>query len=136
MTRTHAHQELAGILFDAARVIDSLSELSIYCPFDTPAAFSARVIIRNTGNPTVGHDPPGVLQGQGHLGTDAIALEGLVPAFDLAVGLWVVGRGVDIRHAGDAADTGILARKAVLSGPGPGKSAGRAIKGGGWLPFS
>ena len=33
---------------------------------------------------------------------DAFALEGFVPAFDLAVGLGIVGRGLDVGHAGDA----------------------------------
>jgi hypothetical protein len=31
---------------------------------------------------------------------DAVALEGLVPAFDLAVGLRVLGRGAHVGHAG------------------------------------
>ena len=48
----------------------------------------------------IGHDAAGVVERQRHLDADAIALEGLVPAFDLAVGLRVVGRGSDMGHAG------------------------------------
>ena len=50
----------------------------------------------------VGDDAAGILERQRHLDADAIALEGFVPAFDLAVGLRVVGRGADMGHAGDA----------------------------------
>ena len=39
----------------------------------------------------VGDDASGVVEVEGDLDADAIALEGLVPAFDLAVGLRVVG---------------------------------------------
>jgi hypothetical protein len=35
--------ELARLLDQAAVVIDSLEELNLYCPFDTPADFSSRV---------------------------------------------------------------------------------------------
>ena len=42
----------------------------------------------------IGDDPPGVVQGQGRQHADAIALEGLVPAFDFAVALGVIGRDV------------------------------------------
>jgi hypothetical protein len=37
------YAELAGLLDRAAAVIDSLVELNLYCPFDTPAEFSAQV---------------------------------------------------------------------------------------------
>ena len=50
----------------------------------------------------IGHDAAGVVERQRHLDADAFALEGLVPAFDLAVGLRIVGRGFDVGHAGDA----------------------------------
>jgi hypothetical protein len=39
-TADQAYDELAGLLADAAKVVDSLSELNIYCSFDTPAEFS------------------------------------------------------------------------------------------------
>jgi hypothetical protein len=45
---------------------------------------------------------PRFAERQRDLGADAIALEGFVPAFDLAVGLRIVGRGLDVGHAGDA----------------------------------
>ena len=48
------------------------------------------------------HDPSGIVEREGHQDTDAFALDGLVPAFDLAVGLGIVGRSLDVRHAGDA----------------------------------
>ncbi len=43
-----------------------------------------------------------LVEGQRHLDADAFALDGLVPAFDLAVGLGIVGRGLHVGHAGDA----------------------------------
>ena len=49
-----------------------------------------------------GHGPPGIVEGQGHFDADALALDGFVPAFDLAVGLRIIGRGFDVCHAGDA----------------------------------
>src|SRR5438132_10759144 len=48
-----------------------------------------------------GDQPARVFQRQGHLGADAIALEGAVEAFDLAVALRIVGRGFDMGHAAD-----------------------------------
>ena len=50
----------------------------------------------------IGHDAAGIVERQRHLDADAIALEGFVPAFDLAVALRIVGRGLDVGHAGDA----------------------------------
>ena len=50
----------------------------------------------------VGDEASGVVGGEGHLGADAVALEGFVPAFDFAVGLGIVGRGAHVGHAGDA----------------------------------
>ena len=50
----------------------------------------------------VGDDAAGVVERQRDLDADALALEGLVPAFDLAVALRIVGRGPDVGHAGDA----------------------------------
>ena len=50
----------------------------------------------------IGHDPPGVIQRERHADADALALDGFVPAFDLAVGLGIVGGGFDVSHAGDA----------------------------------
>ena len=47
-------------------------------------------------------DASGVVEGQGHSKPDALALDGSVPAFELAVGLGVVGRGGDVGHTGDA----------------------------------
>lgn len=47
-------------------------------------AVQADVVVM--GN-VIGHDAAGVVEGQWHQHTDAVALEGLVPAFDLAVGL-------------------------------------------------
>ena len=38
------------------------------------------------------NDVPRVVERQGHLDADAIALEGFVPTFDLAVGLRVIDR--------------------------------------------
>jgi hypothetical protein len=37
------YQELAGLLNQAAVAIDALSELSIFCPFDSPGEFSGRI---------------------------------------------------------------------------------------------
>ncbi len=37
-----------------------------------------------------GHEPPRVVEGEGDLDADAIALDGFVPAFDFAVGLRIV----------------------------------------------
>jgi hypothetical protein len=37
------YRELADLLNRAAAVIDALEELGLYCPFDTPAEFSAQV---------------------------------------------------------------------------------------------
>ena len=48
------------------------------------------------------YDAAGVVEGQGRQDADALALEGFVPAFDFAVGLGIVRRGFDVRHAGDA----------------------------------
>ena len=50
----------------------------------------------------VGDDAAGILERQRHLDADAIALEGFVPAFDLAVVLRIVRSGADMGHAGDA----------------------------------
>src|SRR4029453_2284473 len=47
------------------------------------------------------HHPPRVLQTQGRLGADTVALDGAVEAFDLAVALGVVRRRLDVRHATD-----------------------------------
>src|SRR5262245_36078923 len=43
-------------------------------------------------------DAAGIFQGQRRTGTDAFFLEEAMPAFDLAVALRVVGRGLDVRH--------------------------------------
>src|SRR4051794_15837026 len=48
------------------------------------------------------HDAAGVLQGQGRPGADTIFLENPVPAFNLAVALGVVGRGLHMGHAAQA----------------------------------
>jgi hypothetical protein len=37
------YAQLAGLLDQAATVIDSLKELNLYCPFDTATDFGARV---------------------------------------------------------------------------------------------
>ena len=50
----------------------------------------------------VGDDAASVVEGERHQDADALALECFVPAFDLAVGLGIVGRGSDVGHAGDA----------------------------------
>jgi len=50
----------------------------------------------------IGDDAAGVVERQGYLEADALALYGFMPAFDLAVGLRVVRRGFDVGHAGDA----------------------------------
>ena len=50
----------------------------------------------------VAHDASGVVERGGNLLADAVGLEGFVPAFDLAIGLRVVGRCLDVGHAGDA----------------------------------
>ena len=43
-----------------------------------------------------GHDALGVLQGQRRTRADAVLLEDTMPAFDLAVALRVVGRGLHV----------------------------------------
>ena len=50
----------------------------------------------------IGNDASGVVERERHQDADAIALEGFVPAFDLAVALGIIGRGSDMGHAGDA----------------------------------
>ena len=50
----------------------------------------------------VGDEAAGLVAGEWYEGAEALALDGLVPAFDLAVGLRVLGRGLDVGHAGDA----------------------------------
>ncbi len=50
----------------------------------------------------VGDGVSGVVEREGHARADAVAFEGLVPAFDFAVRLGVVGRGLDVGHAGNA----------------------------------
>ena len=50
----------------------------------------------------IGRRAAGVVERERHLDADALALDGFVPAFDLAVGLRIVGRGSDVGHAGDA----------------------------------
>src|SRR5207245_1147737 len=50
----------------------------------------------------IGHEATRVVERQRHLDADAIAFEGFVPAFDLAVGLGIIGRGFNVGHAGDA----------------------------------
>ena len=50
----------------------------------------------------LGNDPSGVLQRQRNLDADALALEGFVPAFDLAIALGIISRSTYMGHAGDA----------------------------------
>jgi hypothetical protein len=50
----------------------------------------------------VGDDAAGIAERQGHENADALALDGFVPAFDFAVGLRIIGRSLDMGHAGDA----------------------------------
>src|SRR5579863_2191489 len=45
---------------------------------------------------------PRIFQRQRRSRTNALALQRLVPAFDLAVRLWIVRGGSDVRHARDA----------------------------------
>ena len=47
----------------------------------------------------VGDDAAGILGRQRHLDAEAIALEGFVPAFDLAVALRIVRTGAYMSHA-------------------------------------
>src|SRR5947209_707264 len=47
-------------------------------------------------------EPACIVQGQRHLGADAIPLDRAVEAFDLPVGLWIVRRGFNVSHAADA----------------------------------
>jgi hypothetical protein len=70
-TMNDAYAELAGLLTEAAAVIDSLSELNVYCPFDTPAEFSARV-----------RELAGRVRGHEH-----VALRELIPLFS-PTGAW------------------------------------------------
>ena len=41
-----------------------------------------------------GHNAGGICQVKWHFGPDAPALDRLLPAFDLAVALWIEGRGI------------------------------------------
>src|SRR5258707_10515217 len=50
----------------------------------------------------IGDQSAGVVERQGHLDAEAVAFEGFVPAFDLAVALWIIGGGFYVRHARDA----------------------------------
>ena len=43
-------------------------------------------------------NPTGVLKGEGCLGADTVALEGFVPAFQLAIALGIAGRDTDVGH--------------------------------------
>lgn len=47
-------------------------------------------------------DASSIVHGKRSLRTEALALEGFVPAFDLAVGLGIVGCGLHVSHAADA----------------------------------
>ncbi len=86
----------------------------------------------------IGHDAAGVVQRQRHLDADAVALEGLVPAFDLAVALRIVRRGSDMGHAADADELlevlGDELRAVV--GDDARRDAGVSSRGraGGWFP--
>src|SRR3984893_7457739 len=50
----------------------------------------------------IGDDTSSVVERERHLDADALAFEGLVPAFNLAVALGIVRRGSDMAHTGDA----------------------------------
>ena len=50
----------------------------------------------------IGDDAARLVEGERHLNADAIALEGFVPTFDLAVGLGIVRTGAHMGHAGNA----------------------------------
>src|SRR5258708_5922780 len=50
----------------------------------------------------IGDQSAGVVERQGHLDAEAVAFEGFVPAFDLAVALWIIGGGFYVRHAAGA----------------------------------
>ena len=49
-----------------------------------------------------GDDPLGVAQRKGRAGSDALGFDGAMPAFDLAVGLWIERRDLGVGHAGNA----------------------------------
>ena len=50
----------------------------------------------------IGDHAAGIFQRQRRLAADAIALEGTMEAFDLAIALGIVRRGLDVGHAADA----------------------------------
>jgi len=50
----------------------------------------------------IGDENTGLVEGQWHLDADALALEGFVPAFDLAIALRIIRRGFDVGHTSDA----------------------------------
>jgi hypothetical protein len=56
------------------------------------------VVVRHV----IGNQASGVFQGQRHLDADTLAFDGLVIAFELAVGLGIIRRSTDMGHAGDA----------------------------------
>ena len=53
-------------------------------------------------NHVIGNDTASVVQGERHEDADALALDGFVKAFELAVGLRVIGRSSHMGHAHDA----------------------------------
>ena len=57
-----------------------------------------RVVVQDV----IGHDAAGVIERQRGEHADAIALKRLVPAFDFAVALGIIGGGFDVGHAADA----------------------------------
>jgi hypothetical protein len=93
---------IAGLGEFAVAVLEDLSILAVEFVFGgnvVDGAVQPRGVVV-VG--VIGHDLAGVVEGQRHLDADAIAFEGLVPAFDLAVRLGIVRRGFDVGHAGGA----------------------------------
>jgi hypothetical protein len=68
------------------------------CDVADGAVQSEFVILRDV----FGNDASCFVEGKRDAGADAVGFDGFVPAFELAVGLGVIGRGTDMGHAGDA----------------------------------
>ena len=63
-----------------------------------PAVQAHRVVLVHE----LGHDTASVLKVEWRLVTDALAFDGLVPAFDFAIALWVERRRAHVGHPTEA----------------------------------
>ena len=91
----NGHTACVLSLLDAGAKVDERNEndttlLMWAASYGHDGAVQALVVVIGD---VVADDAAGLVQGQRRLGADAVALEGAMPAFDLAVGLRIIGRG-------------------------------------------